>query len=53
MNQIQFLENHSYLTPVAAQLRCAGKQKNIAALKRRLEKLAHPVRCSTFNTFIR
>ena len=39
-NQLQFLQNHAYLTPAAAQLRGAGKRKNIAAVKKRLEKLS-------------
>lgn len=47
--QLQFLQNHSYLTATAAQLRNAGKRKNIAATKKRLEKLTQPARYLAFN----
>jgi len=40
--QLIFLTDHSYFTSVARSLRDAGKQNNIAVLKRRLSEYRHP-----------
>ena len=48
--QLHFLQSHTYLTPAAAQLRNAGKQKNIAAVKKRLEKLSGSPCRSSWNS---
>lgn len=49
--QLHFLQSHAYLTPTAAQLRNAGKQKNIRAVKKRLERLSSsPCRAGQIST---
>lgn len=43
MNQLEFLQNHRYLTTTAARLRDAGRLRNIALVQMRLDALRDPV----------